>query len=74
MDKHKMPTKTTHTIQGEAWDQIAKRELNSEMLMHELMTANPQHRRTLIFPANVILNVPDVEVQPVEVAPPWKSL
>lgn len=66
--------KTTSTIQGEAWDQIAKRELGSEMLMHELMAANPKQRRTLIFPANVTLNVPDVSLQPVEVAPPWKSL
>lgn len=65
---------TTSTIQGEAWDQLAKRELGSEMLMHELMAANPKHRRTQIFPANVILTVPDVSIQPVEVAPPWKSL
>lgn len=66
--------KITSTIQGEAWDQIAKRELGSEILMHELMAANPKLRRTLIFQANVTLNVPDVSLQPVEVAPPWKSL
>ena len=65
--------KTTRTIQGEAWDQVAKRELGSEMLMHALLAANPIHRRKLVFPANVLLQVPDASLPPVEILPPWRQ-
>ncbi len=62
------------TIQGDTWDGIAFRLWGREHLMSALMQANPDHADVLMFPAGVVLNVPEVNVnaiQPITELPPW---
>ena len=66
-----MPKEYT-TIQGDMWDGIAKKTLGSECYMSNLIDANPNHRETVIFSANVRLVIPDVSTQGPKILPPWK--
>lgn len=62
------------TAQGDTWDVIALRmypDLGGEKLLHVLMAANPAHRAAVIFEANVLLEIPTVEVPVVSSLPPW---
>lgn len=68
-----MPTRQYTTSQGDMWDQLAKTLLGSELLMGQLIAANPAHSSTVIFSAGAVLNVPDVTLQPtIYPQPPWK--
>lgn len=66
---------TVTTKQGDTWDIVSKRAYGSEMYMHVLLNANISHRKTVIFPAGVVLNVPAVDTITVESEdlPPWKQ-
>lgn len=64
---------TYTTSQGQAWDQIAFDLWGSEAMTHHLLAANPEHRGTIIFSANVKLIIPDVSVPPIEEPPPWQQ-
>jgi phage tail protein X len=65
--------RTYITVQGDMWDLIAYKELGSEQFMTALIEANPEHRETVIFPANVQLVIPDVDTtQTPSTLPPWK--
>lgn len=62
------------TVQGDAWDAIAYRLWGKEHLMHYLMSANPRWMDVLIFPAGVVLAVPDLPVAATTITaelPPW---
>ncbi len=67
-----MPSKTYITIQGDMWDGIAFRVLGSEYYMSELIDANPEHRETVIFSANVVLTIPEIVIPVSQNLPPWK--
>ena len=60
------------TTQGDTWDLIAKKALGSEYYMTNLIDANPDHRETVIFPANALLVIPDVVTSQASSLPPWK--
>lgn len=62
------------TIQGDTFDKIAKKIYDDEFLMDVLIKANPEHSRTVIFPAGVSLNTPSVPSKKVSAQklPPWK--
>ena len=67
--------KTYKTVSQDTWDIISKRCYGSEMYMDRLLRANIQHRKTVFFPAGVVLNVPDIDTTSVEYEanlPPWK--
>lgn len=67
--------KTYRTQQGDTWDLIALRmypDLGGEKLTDILLDANPSHIQTVIFSANVILNVPDIDVPVIQNLPAWK--
>lgn len=71
-----MADTTTTTRQGDMWDILSKRLYGTEVLMHVLIKANLSHRKTVIFPAGVVLNVPEVseaEIQYADNLPPWKT-
>ena len=59
------------TIQGDTFDKIAKKIYDDEFF---LIKANPEHSRTVIFPAGVSLNTPSVPSKKVSTQnlPPWK--
>jgi len=66
-----MPNYTT--TQGDMWDMIALRVYGDENLMHKLVEANPDHRHTVVFPANIALDIPEAEVISASIASPaWK--
>lgn len=67
--------RTYRTVQGDTWDIIALRmypKLGGEKLMDRLLEANSEHRETVIFTADVLLRIPDVEIPVVSSLPPWK--
>lgn len=67
--------KTYRTEQGDTWDLIALRvypDIGGEKLMDVLMDANPEHINTVIFPANIKLNIPDADVPVIVKLPAWK--
>lgn len=67
---------TTYTTQqGDAWDVISKNLYGSERYMDELIRANIEHRKTVLFSYGVKLNVPDIDVRTsayLSSLPPWK--
>ena len=67
--------RTYRTEQGDTWDLIALRmypKIGAEKLMDILLDYNPEYIHTVIFPANVILNIPDVDVPVISSLPAWK--
>lgn len=60
------------TNQGDTWDIVSWREYGTEKKIAELIEANPEHRMTVIFPADVTLSIPEVETARDAPAPPWR--
>lgn len=60
------------TIAGDMWDGIAYKTLGDEAYTDRIMKANPQHRRIVVFPAGITLNIPDAEARVSAELPPWK--
>ena len=66
--------KTYSTTQGDVWDLISYRQYQDEGFIHELIVANYAHRHTVIFPADVVLVIPDRPAPNPEspsLLPPW---
>ena len=63
---------TYTTISGDRWDGIAYKAIGSESYMNKLIEANKQYRDVYIFPAGVVLTLPDVEAEVSAELPPWK--
>ncbi|MUV06885.1 phage tail protein [Planococcaceae bacterium Storch 2/2-2] len=61
------------TVQGDMWDSIAYKLYGSERYMVDLLRANQEHRKYYVFPANVMLDVPDVDTTEMIPAPPWEE-
>ena len=65
--------KTYTTVQGDMWDSIAYAQLGSTDHTDKLMNANLQYRKYYIFPAGIVLTLPEVpEAQAESALPPWK--
>lgn len=64
--------KTYRTVQGDQWDWIAHQTLGSEYYMEQLMEANPKHIGVAVFPAGIVLTIPELEVPKALNLPPWK--
>lgn len=65
-------TKTYTTIQGDMWDLIAKRLYGDETALNVLLEANQQYADTVIFPAGVVLKVPEYTAPVTSILPPWR--
>ncbi|MCL2593848.1 MAG: tail protein X [Defluviitaleaceae bacterium] len=62
------------TTQGDVWDLISYKVYNDEGFTEHLINANPAHRHTVIFSADVVLNVPDKPTKSSIISlPPWKQ-
>lgn len=69
-------TSTTITRQGDTWDILAKRLFGNEHYMEELIAANTDHRKTVVFSYGTRINVPDIDTEATAVSdnlPPWKQ-
>lgn len=65
--------KTYTTVQGDMWDSIAYKTLGSCSYTDKLMLVNQTHIRIFIFPAGIVLNLPEITVERVNPLPPWKK-
>lgn len=65
-------TKTYTTIQGDMWDLIAKRLYGDEAALNVLLDANQQYADTVVFPAGIVLKVPEYTVPVTSMLPPWR--
>ena len=65
--------KTYYTIQGDMWDGIAKKLYDDESGVNALLEANQQYADIVVFPAGIILDVPDYEKPTTtNLLPPWR--
>lgn len=61
------------TQQGDMWDTISLRAYGSTAFADDLITANPEHRKTVVFPAGVEIKTPEIDTtQTASNLPPWK--
>lgn len=70
-------SKTYNTVQGDMWDSIAYRQLGSVAHMDLLMRQNLQYHDIYIFPAGVVLELPEVNAatdSAGDTLPPWKQV
>ena len=67
-------SKTYNTVQGDRWDSVAYKQLGSCAYAPNLMAANPQHLGYFVFPAGIVLTLPDTETQTSSTLPPWKKV
>lgn len=54
-------SKTYTTISGDMWDQIAYTQMGSVLHTDKLIKANADYAAMFIFPAGVVLTIPEVE-------------
>ena len=68
-----MLTNTYTTVSGDTWDIVAYKAYGNEMYMDTLIKANIEYKDTYIFPAGVVLTLPEIELTVSESLPPWKQ-
>lgn len=65
--------KTYTTAQGDMWDSIAHTQLGDSAHMDKLMAANLQYLEYYIFPAGIVLTLPEITKKAGGTLPPWKG-
>lgn len=60
------------TVQGDMWDNIAKRLYGTETALNKLLEANQQYADIVVFPAGIVLAVPGYVAPNVSTLPPWR--
>jgi len=63
--------RTFSTVQGQAWDEIAREVYGRESAMDHLLAANPDYQGQLTLPANAELTVPKLPSADTPPTPPW---
>jgi phage tail protein X len=65
---------TYTTKQGDRWDSISYMVLGSERYMGQIIAANKQHREVFLFPAGVVLEIPEISdsAESDDTVPPWR--
>lgn len=66
--------KTYTTVQGDMWDSIAFTQLGSVGHTDKLINANLRYREYYIFPAGIVLTLPEVKESVSGSLPPWKKV
>ncbi|MGM9598694.1 MAG: tail protein X [Faecousia sp.] len=68
-------SKTYTTVQGDMWDSIAYKTLGSVEHTNRIMSANPSLYKYFVFPAGVVVNIPDSNTgRNYDNLPPWKKV
>ena len=65
-----MLNNTYTTVSGDTWDIVAYKAYGNEMHMDTLIKANIEYKDTYIFPAGVVLTLPEIELEVSESLPP----
>ncbi len=68
-----MLNNTYTTVSGDTWDIVAYKVYGNEMYTDTLIKANIEYKDTYIFPAGVVLTLPEIELTVSESLPPWKQ-
>ncbi len=63
---------TYTTISGDMWDKIAYEQMGSVLHTDKLIRANAEYAALFVFPAGVVLTIPEVEDKANMELPPWK--
>lgn len=63
---------TYTTTQGDMWDNISYKVYGSEAGMNTLLDANKQYADIVVFPANIMLKVPEYTAPETSNLPPWR--
>lgn len=66
-----MQEQVYRTIAGDTWDLIAFKLFGKENLMSELINANIDLAKVVIFPANIKLIIPKITEEDKEGKAPW---
>ena len=62
------------TVQGDKWDSIAFNQMGTTDHTDKLMNANTKYRDIFIFPAGIVLDIPEVGERNYDDLPPWKRV
>ena len=62
------------TVQGDKWDSIAFNQMGTTDHTEKLMNANTKYRDIFIFPAGIVLDIPEVSERNYDDLPPWKRV
>jgi phage tail protein X len=65
---------TYTTKQGDMWDSISFTQLGTDRHTDKLMDENLKYYDHYIFPAGIVLNLPDIEPDVSEHLPPWRRV
>jgi len=65
---------TYTTKQGDMWDSIAFMQLGDDRFTDRLMDENLKYYDYYIFPAGIVLTLPDIEPDVPDSLPPWKRV
>ena len=68
-----MLNNTYTTVSRDTWDIVAYKAYGNEMYMDTIIKANIEYKDTYIFPAGVVLTLPEIELMVSESLPPWKQ-
>lgn len=66
--------RTYTTIQGDMWDSVAHTQLGNDKHICKLMDANRKYHDYYIFPAGIVLTLPDINPELSDHIPPWKKV
>lgn len=67
-------SKTYTTVQGDMWDSIAYSQLGNVAYTDQLMRLNQQYLDFYIFPAGIVLTLPEPVENVSGALPPWKRV
>jgi len=67
-------SKTYTTVQGDMWDSIAYKQLGDIYYTDKLLNLNPAYCDMFVFPAGIVLQLPEKMAHVEESLPPWKRV
>lgn len=65
---------TYTTIQGDMWDSVSYKVFGDVAYTDRIMNLNHKYRNIYIFPAGIILELPEAEDKAASTLPPWKQV
>ena len=66
--------RTYTTVQGDMWDLIAYSQLGDVAHTDKLLTLNRRFLDYYIFPAGIVLVLPEIRLPVSDTLPPWKTV
>jgi len=66
--------RTYITKQGDMWDSIAYKELGDAMHADKIMNLNVKYLSIYVFPAGIVLALPEIDDEVSDTLPPWKQV